>query len=190
MNYVCVKANIGDGIGFVIFVIIIIVVNVLKKIRSTQESKSEGEPASPRDAAPQDKLNAFLKSITQVQKPAQPAAAQPRKTQPPPMQQASVTAVAPPPVAAARRKKSVRPASSPQVPQPAPVYAASSVAASAGTARRTTVGPPTVSSIGASVPARMGLNMEDSQALRQAIIVREILGPPIALRRDQAGSAR
>lgn len=179
----------ADGIGFLVFVIIVIVVNVIKKLAGAQTQKPTTTSPSPGVfKAPQDELNEFLKSIAQAQEPAKPVvqrqvAAPPRaapKTKPQAKPPRPAAAPVPPPV--------VIP---PEVPATAYATAVATAATTvalptdgvdsghapkAGTVRRKTG-----RSRGAVAESRLRL-ITGNRQLQQAIIAREVLGPPNALK--------
>lgn len=177
MDYEYVRA---DGIGFFIFVVIAIVVNVIKKLASAQSQKPTATESSTGGfKAPQDELNEFLKSIAQAQEPAKPPRPQPPAPRPvsrPPAPRP--VAATPPPVAT--------PVNIPEpvavVAEPVRVATVASVAPVAGHAATPRTSQSRIYTKKAAGRARRNVWGSGDRGLQQAIIAREILGPPIALK--------
>ncbi len=195
---------IAEGEGGLIWAVIIIIFVISQFIKAATRGKKRGDEGTADGSdggysVPEDELQAFLRSITREQeKPQQPPPLRPVVHPPPPLPvqehahvhrpavtaaqvrqtPAAVTASqqhqarqAPPVVAAARQQPRITPAVSVfAVPEAAPAFHV----------------PPEH-----TVVSRRGLvtQLRNRESLRDAIVLREILGPSLALRRQGGGQA-
>lgn len=191
VNEVCCRAGIEDLFGLVILIIIGIVGQIIKKASGSGRDGKTEPPVT--IVSPQDQLNQFLQSI--AQQPAAPPA--PVKPQP---ERAQQHRQAPPPVPQRRgmptagqmvaKAVPVRPAIARSVVRvlPPPLDAAAK-AATHPKPRETQVGKEGVVSrkpISGIVRA-IRADIRDSRGLRRAVVLREILGPPVGIKKASQG---
>lgn len=172
----------GIGFGEIVWVIIALVVVIVRIIRSRRETvvppqspHSPGQPRAPQ-SDPQAELQRFLRALAGEEEPVQVRPPQP----PPPPQQARRVqrAPRPTPVPVATPAMATAPLSK--------VGEASAEPATAG------VGITDLAAGNTAGAARLRANLlrdlRQPQALRKGILLREILGPPVAMR--ESGRSR
>ena len=184
--------------GFIGFIVVLVII-VSQLVRAGKSiSSAAGKPQRPaeRGHAPEDELRDFLKRLSQGAD--QPPPLLPRQPAPPPLphRTARTTASSRPGAARGRSQPAPQPAPhraqkvlpQPVPPAPAVIRAApapepETVPARAEPMRVTT--PAAVASKAAS-RRRAGIVtvLKDREAARSAILLREILGPPLSLRRQ------
>jgi len=163
------------GFDDLIPVIIIITVIITRIVKAAKQGKPLVPPApgtrprptprpqpQPQAGQPADELRQFLQALSGVQEPP-PTPVQVRPPQPPP-----------PPAKAKRRVVKAAAPKPPQPKKPAPFWNQPPPAPR-----------PVIVEACELTPARQELNkhLEDATSLRGAWILREVLGPPVGLRR-------
>ena len=195
-----------DGLFWLVVIVVTIIAQIVKasKRGSTGSGPPPPRPGTEGDGgytAPQDELRAFLESLTGApKKPATPppppmqavparaaAPAAPRpvmrtpeaKTAPKPKRRVTRTAAA---AAAARQLAPVPPAPRPQPRPRQPVAPARPPLPQLATKAADAYGRGTV--IGGTAKARPGITtrLRGRRSVREAVILREILGEPLAMR--------
>jgi hypothetical protein len=169
MCYISLVSAGGDQfVVFLVFAVIAVVVNVIKKLAGPQEDGGTTAVGGASSyAAPEDELQKFLQSITGAQ--ARPAPAPP----PAPAQPA-----VPPPLP---RSTAAQPARQRQTSRGIRGLSTAQTATQGISGRRVGHGHSVRNEetrVSRAIPA-MGWNRT---TLQQAIIMKEILGPPVALR--------
>jgi len=180
MNDGWLRAQEGaPGFLWVVIIAATIIAQVVKLFRRARPQQPSAPPATGEQQAPQDELSEFLRQLTGApQRPPSapaptPAAAPPA---PPPVPEAPKAAAARPVErprrAAARRVQSVAPTRpiAPAEPQPA-----ASMDDDAYKAHRR-------SGMASALQLQVLGMVRDKNGLRQAVLLREILGPPRAVR--------
>lgn len=164
MHYQLHTADAGEGLISLIVVIAVIVAQIVKALKKAGAASGQGAPQQPvrEYADPQEELRKFLEELSGVPQPPQRAPEAQKIVTPPHRQPAS----RPPPAAASKPK----PAPPPQRKTPTPVVLQKDVYAS-----------PLGSSPRAAAFAK---KLRNYGTARESIVLREILGPPLGLRRS------
>lgn len=193
--FLLARTDIGEFIPFLVFVVVMIA----KAVKAVSERGRGGNPGLPLDTPPHSvgddsdpgaQIRRFLEDLRRQANgetppsPSPPPVAPPRPIAPrPPVPKASETVarratdVRPRPVAAPAGTPRAKPS-----PSPAPVAAPATLPAAA--LQRHLSAPPKVSCTRRDVSPLTAALRRGPKGLREAVVLREVLAPPKALRRS------
>jgi len=173
---------------FIIISVIVQVIKFLKKVASQAQGKNTGADGGagaggkggqkPEFVAPDEALQEFLRTLGGGQNPAA------RPTAPKPVQVISATRGISQPQAQARRRMHLQAISQPipVTPRYEPAHATPAYAQSVQEAVVLEKYPSDKATAASIFIDAIRKDLSDAEAIRKAIVLREVLGPPIALR--------
>lgn len=183
-----IAASGGEGLFWLAVAIFVIISKIVQASKKNAPPTRKPDQPDAADFSPEEELRDFLKRLSPGTESVPPPMPQPQRPVPPPLpaQAARTTTSSQPGAARARQPATPTRAAAPKarpVPLPQPLPAQEVVAAVKREPVRSRAPAAAVPAPENQRRAALIADLRNRESLREAIILREILGPPLALRR-------